>query len=54
MPNLDPQVQIKLIEISRDWTEKSAPTTNGSEKRKRYLEGFDDIYKHLVKTISEK
>jgi hypothetical protein len=52
MPNLDPQVQIKLIEISSDWTEKTAPNTNGIEKRKLYLESFYDIYKHLLKTIS--
>lgn len=52
MTILDPQVQIKLIEISSDWTEKTAPNTNGIEKRKLYLESFYDIYNHLLKTIS--
>ena len=54
MANLDPQVQIKLIEISKEWTEKVVQNVKESAKGKLYLENFDTIYKQLVKTMSEK
>ena len=54
MANLDPQVQIKLIEISKEWAQKTDTITNWETGRKWYLENFDNIYKQLVKTVSEK
>jgi len=54
MANLDPQVQIKLIEISKEWAEKVRVVTDWDTGRKEYLQNFDTIYKQLIKTISEK
>lgn len=54
MADLDPQVQIKLIEISKEWAEKVDAIPNWRTGRKEYLQNFDDTYKQLVKTISEK
>lgn len=54
MANLEPQVQIRLIEISKEWAEKIDERANWTVMRKAYLENFDNIYKQLVKTISEK
>jgi len=51
---LDPQVQVKLIEISKEWAEKVADHTApaGSKMPKGYPKEFDNIYKQLVKTMS--
>jgi hypothetical protein len=54
MANLDPQVQIKLIEISKEWAEKIDTFKDWEVARKKYVENFDTIYKQLVKTVSEK
>ena len=54
MLNLDPQVQIKLLEISKEWAEKVDTFANYDIARKHYLENFDTIYKQLVRTILEK
>ena len=54
MADLDPQVQIKLIEISKAWAEKINTFNDWEIARKKYVENFDNIYKQLVKTISEK
>lgn len=54
MADLDPQVQIKLIEISKEWAEKTDRIPNWDAGRKEYLQNFDTIYKQLIKTISEK
>ena len=52
---LDVQEQSKILEISKDWADKlNRPGANTELRRKEYLENFDIIYKHLVKTISEK
>ena len=53
MLNLEPQVQIKLLEISKEWAEKVDVISNWDNGRKEYLENFDTIYKQLVKTIRE-
>lgn len=56
MPNLDPQVQVKLIEISKVWAEETADhAAPGPTKRPgSYPKEFDNIYKELAKTVSEK
>lgn len=54
MADLDPQVQIKLIEISKEWAEKTADHASPSTRPKGYPKEFDGIYKQLVKTVSEK
>jgi len=54
MANLDPQVQIKLIEISKEWTQKTHPNTDSFSIPKAYPKTFDEIYVQLVKTVSEK
>jgi hypothetical protein len=54
MANLDPQVQVKLIEISEKWTEKAGTNTTYNSMPKVYPKEFDTIYKQLVKTVSEK
>jgi len=53
MADLDPQVQIKLMEISKEWTKETTTFTESDAKRKHYLENFDNIYKKLAKTVSE-
>ena len=52
MANLDPQVQVKLIEISKEWAEKTADHASPSTRPKGYPREFDDIYKQLAKTVS--
>jgi len=54
MANSDPQVQIKLIEISKEWAEKSHERVDAFSIPKTYTKTFDDIYKQLAKTVSEK
>ena len=56
MANLDPQVQVKLIEISRVWAEETANSSGpGPGKRPNsYPTKFDNIYKKLAQTVSEK
>ena len=54
MTNLEPEVRIKLIEISREWAEKLDVTNNWETMRKQYLENFDMVYRKLVRTILEK
>ena len=54
MADLDPQVQVKLIEISKEWAEKTADHAGpGPTKRPgSYPKTFDTIYKQLAKTVS--
>ena len=54
MADLDPQVQIKLIEISKEWAEKIDTFPNWDIGRKQYLQNFDNIYKKLLETVSQK
>ena len=54
MANLDPQVQIKLIEISKEWAENTADHDGPGKRPKSYPKEFDNIYKELAKTVSEK
>ena len=55
MADLDPQVQIKLIDISKDWAEKTANSEGPRTMPKSYPSEFDAIYKKLAKTVmSEK
>ena len=54
MGNLDPQVQVKLIDISKEWAEKSHERVDAFSIPKVYPKTFDDIYKQLAKTVSEK
>lgn len=49
---LDVQEQIKILEISRAWTEELVDKSIGQQhKRDHYLENFDAIYEHLIKTL---
>lgn len=54
MTSLDPQVQIELIEISKEWAEKTANRGQSRDMTENYPKEFDTIYKQLVKTVSEK
>lgn len=51
---LDPQVQVKLIEISKLWAEETANHSSpGSSKSPgSYPKEFDNIYKKLAETVS--
>lgn len=53
MANLDTQVQIKLIEISKEWAEKIDTRHNAKSMRNEYLVNFDEIYERLSRTISK-
>jgi len=53
MLNLEPQVQIKLLDISKEWTEKACRNVNADNIPEGYPREFDKIYKQLVKTICE-
>jgi len=53
MLGLEAQVQVKLLEISKEWAEKVADHTGPGTIPKAYPKEFDNIYKQLVKTISE-
>ena len=54
MVDLDPQVQIKLIEISKEWAEMAIPPDirEKGAKCKLYLDNFNAVYRQLVKTIT--
>jgi hypothetical protein len=54
MANLDPQVQIKLIEISREWAQMAVPgdIREKGTRCKLYLDNFNAVYKQLVKTVT--
>ena len=52
MANLDPQVQIKLIEISKEWAEETANKSHATRMPQDYPKEFDKIYKLLEKTTS--
>ena len=54
MANLDPQVQIKLIEISKEWAVKIDTFSDWDVARKKYVENFENIYKELEKAVTEK
>lgn len=49
---LDPQVQVKLIEISKDWVKEAAKSTDSFNIPEVYPKTFDTIYKQLAKTVS--
>lgn len=49
---LDPQVQVKLIEISEKWVEDAVSNTDRFNIPKVYPKAFDTIYKQLAKTVS--
>ena len=55
MAHLEPEVRIKLIDISKEWAEKVADhaAPAGSKMPKGYPKEFDNIYKQLAKTVSE-
>jgi len=53
MADLDPQVQVKLIEIGKEWAVKLNTFSDWDIARKKYVENFDTIYKQLAKTVSE-
>ena len=55
MLSLDPQIQIKLLEISKEWAELTADHAGPAPKNPQsYPKEFDNIYKQLVKTVSAK
>ena len=53
MATLDPQVQVKLIEISKEWVLKKETHTEPFNIHTAYTKTFDTIYKKLAKTVSE-
>lgn len=53
MAHLDPQVQVRLIEISKEWAVETANKNSPSPMPSRYPEEFDKVYKKLEKTVSE-
>ena len=53
MAHLEPEVRIKLIDISKEWAEKVANHTGPGTIPKAYPKEFDNIYKQLAKTVSE-
>ena len=53
MANLDPQVQVALIEISKEWAKGIIVKKFGSERISDYPKEFDNVYKQLAKTVSE-
>ena len=54
MAHLDPQVQVKLIEISEKWVvEAEKGRTDQFKIHEVYPKTFDAIYKQLAKTVSE-
>jgi hypothetical protein len=52
MADLAPEVQGKLIEISKEWAEKISRKKFDSERPSDYPKEFDEAYKQLAKTIS--
>ena len=54
MADLDPQVQIKLIEISKEWAEMAIPhdIREKDARCKVYLDNFNAVYKQLVKAVT--
>lgn len=55
MADLDAQVQVKLIEISKEWAEEKANHSGPGPSKSpgSYPKEFDNIYKKLAKTVSE-
>jgi hypothetical protein len=53
MANLEPQVQIKLIEISKEFAEGLIEKVKEDSKCEVYLRHFDAMYKGLVKVMSD-
>jgi hypothetical protein len=54
MGKLDPQVQIKLIEIADKLSEYAKGATGGqAADLEARLQAFDKSYKKLVKTVTE-
>lgn len=57
MANLDPQVQIHIMELAAKWvveTRDTTPSQAGSETLiKRRAERFDQAYKAIAKSITE-
>ena len=51
MANLDPQVQIKLIDVASDLISKFGTGESGESAIKRKAGYFDTAYKALVKTV---
>lgn len=55
MANLDPQVQIRIIELAEKWVEltrDTVPSQAGSETLiTRRAERFDQAYKAIIKTV---
>jgi hypothetical protein len=52
MANLEPEVQVKLIDISKEWAEKISKKRYNSERPSEYPKEFDGVYKQLAKTVS--
>jgi len=52
MADLDPQVQIKLIEISKEFAESLIERVKEDSKCEVYLRHFDAMYKGLAKIMS--
>jgi len=53
MISLEPEVRVKLIEISKEWVEATTKAADGDTKRNLQVKHFGEVYKQLVKAISE-
>jgi len=54
MADLDPEVQVKLIEISKELAREAIQGIKESARNKVYLENFESVYKQLVKITTGK
>ena len=53
MPNVEPEVKIRLITLAEKFSEACLPSTQrGEEGLKKYLEYFDMAYKAIAKTVA--
>ncbi len=55
MDKLDPQVQIRIIDLAEKWSDAKQTGGNVSEDSiKRQAKLFDQAYKAIIKTLTEK
>lgn len=54
MPNVEPEVKIRLIALAQEIAKSSIPvgTPRGDAGLKRYLEYFDKAYKAVATTVA--
>ncbi|GEM_PF-1945599 len=55
MANLDPQVQIRIIDLAERWVGNVDVGTSGRENAVNVIaKRFDQAYKAIIKTLTEK